>query len=142
MTLLASTWLGLAVLLCTFAWFAKRRLVGLSLPIAVAAAALAVYLPTGSPRFTKPPPGDYDVVGADIVPNVGIWVLLKEGSAPPVYFRLPYSNSQADKLQNAMDGEGGVKAKVGQEGGVSFDGPPPVTGEPPKAPEQPAVSIP
>jgi hypothetical protein len=141
MIILASTWLGLSLLLCVFAWYA-RRWVALTLPVAVALAALAVYLPTGSPRFTKPPPGDYDVVGADIVPNVGIWVLLKEGSAPPVYFRLPYSNSQADKLQSAMDGEGGVKAKVGQEGGVIFDGPPPVTGEPPKAPEQPAVTIP
>lgn len=140
--LLASTWLGLAVLLCTFAWFAKRRVIGLSLPIAVTLAALAVYIPTGSARFTKPPPGDYSVVGDDIVPNVAIWVLLKEGSNPPVYFRLPYSNYQADKLQQAMDGEGGVKATVGDEGGVSFDGPPPVTGAEPKTPEVPALTIP
>lgn len=142
MTLLASTWLGLAVLLCTFAWFAKRRVIGLSLPFAVALAALAVYVPTGSPRFTTPPPGDYKVVGADIVPNVGIWVLLKDGSNPPVYFLLPYSNSQADALQNAMDGEGGAKAQVGQDGGVRYDGAAPVTGSDAKTPETPAISIP
>ncbi|MGY2995432.1 hypothetical protein [Mesorhizobium sp. URHB0026] len=145
MTLLASTWLGLAVLLCTFAWFAKRRVIGLSLPIAVAVAALAVYLPTGSPRFTHPPAGSYTVVGADIVPNVGIWVLLKEGGKPPVYYRLPYSNSQADQLQNAKDtaGEGGVKATVGDEGGVTYQGEHPQSDTaPPKTPEIPAISIP
>lgn len=142
MTLLASTWLGLAVLLCTFAFFAKRRIIGLSLPIAVALAALAVYVPTGSPRFTTPPPGDYKVVGADIVPNVGIWVLLKDGSNPPVYFLLPYSNSQADALQNAMDGEGGAKAQVGQDGGVRYGGAAPVTGSDAKTPETPSLSIP
>lgn len=142
MTLIASDWLGLAVLLCAAAWFAKRRIIGLSLPIAVALAALAIWVPTGSPRFTKPPPGDYSVVGADIVPNVAIWVLLKEGSNPPVFYKLPYSNTQADQLQNAKDGEGGVKATVGDEGGVSYDGDPPVTGAEPKTPEVPALSIP
>ncbi|RUU81299.1 hypothetical protein [Mesorhizobium sp. M7A.F.Ca.MR.362.00.0.0] len=142
MTILASTWLALAVLLCAAAWFAKRRVIGISLPVAVTIAALAVYIPTGSARFTKPPPGDYAVVGADIQVNVAIYVLLKEGSNPPVFYKLPYSNSQADKLQQAMDGEGGVKATVGDEGGVSFDGPPPVTGAEPKTPEVPALTIP
>jgi hypothetical protein len=142
MTILASVWLGLALLLSVFAWFAKRRIIGLSLPIAVALAALAVYIPTGSARFTKPPPGDYSVVGADIQVNVAIYVLLKEGSNPPVFYKLPYSNSGAGQLQQAMDGEGGVKATVGDEGGVSFDGPPPITGAEPKTPEAPALTIP
>lgn len=141
MVVLASTWLGLSLVLCVFAWYA-RRWVALTLPIAVAVAAFSIWLPTGSPRFTPVPPGDYAVVGADIVPNVAIWVLLKDGSNPPVFYKIPYSNSQADKLQNALDGEGGAKAKVGEEGGVSFDGPPPITGSEPKAPEQPALTIP
>lgn len=146
MTLLASTWLGLAVLLCTFAWFAKRRVIGLSLPIAVALAALAVYLPTGSPRFTKPPPAEYTVVGADIQVNVAIYLLLKVGDAPPTYYRLPYSNEAANQLQQALDGAAGggpgVKVKIDGEGGQSYDGPPPVTGEPPKTPETPQISLP
>lgn len=146
MTLLASTWLGLAVLLCTFAWFSKRRVIGLSLPFAVCLAALAVYLPTGSPRFTKPPAGDYTVVGADIVPNVGIWVLLKEGGNPPVFYRLPWSTAQGDALQQAMDGAQGTgqgpHVKIDGEGGEAYDGDPPTVGNPPKTPEVPAISIP
>ncbi|KRB22656.1 hypothetical protein [Mesorhizobium sp. Root172] len=146
MTLLASTWLGLAVLLCTFAWFAKRRVIGLSLPIAVCLAALAVYLPTGTPRFTTPPKGDYAVVGADIQVNVAIYVLLKEGSGPPVFYRLKYTNEAANQLQQALDGQAGggpgVKVKIGEDGGQSYDGEPPVAGEPPKTPEAPAISLP
>lgn len=145
MTLLASTWLGLAVLLCTFAWFAKRRAIGISLPIAVALAALAVYIPTGSARFTQPPPGDYTVVGADIQVNIAIYVLLKTGDAPPTFYRLPYSNAAANQLQNAMDGaEGGsgVKVKIDGEGGASYDGDPPVTGTEPKTAEQPSLTLP
>ena len=146
MTLLASTWLGLAVLLCTFAWFAKRRVIGLSLPFAVALAALAVYVPTGSPRFTTPPPGDYTVVGADIQINIAIFVLLKSGDMPPVYYRLPYSTAAANQLQAAQDASQGTgqgpHVKIDGEGGQAYDGPPPVTGEPPKTPETPAISIP
>jgi len=146
MTLLASTWLGLAVLLCTFAWFAKRRVIGLSLPIAVCLAALAVYLPTGTPRFTSPPAGDYTLVGADIVPNVGIWVLLKEGGNPPVYYLLPYTNEAANKMQAAQDGAQGTgqgpHVKLDGDGGAEYDGPPPVTGSEAKTPETPAISLP
>lgn len=140
--LIATDWLGLALILCLAAWFAKRQLVCILLPFAAMIAAFAVWIPTGTPRFTTPPPGDYKVVGADIVPNVGIWVLLKDGSNPPVYFLLPYSNSQADALQNAMDGEGGAKAQVGQDGGVRYDGAAPVTGSDAKTPETPAITIP
>jgi hypothetical protein len=53
---------------------------------------------------------------------------------------------QANELQGAQDSgqgqPGSVKLEVGQDGGTQYDGPPPVTGEPPKQPEQPAVSIP
>ena len=146
MTLLASTWLGLAVLLCTFAWFSKRRVIGLSLPIAVALAAIAVYLPTGSPRFTKPPAGDYTVAGYDIQVNIAIYVLLKEGSNPPVFYRMPYTNEAAGQLQQAADGAQGTgqgpHVHVDGEGGETYDGPPPVTGEPPKTAETPAITLP
>lgn len=146
MTLLASTWLGLAVLLCTFAWYAKRRVIGLSLPIAVALAALAVYLPTGTPRFTAPPAGDYTVVGAKMVPNVGIWLLLDDGKGDPQYYRLPYSNEAANKLQAAQDGAQGTgqgpHVRIDGEGGQAYDGDPPTTGNPPKTPEVPAITLP
>jgi len=145
MTVLASTWLLLAVVLCGFAWMAGRRIAALSLPIAVVLAAFAIYVPTGSPRFTTPPAGKYSVIGADIEVDVAIWALLKPESGPSVYYKLPYSTSQANALQQAMDGaqDGqGVQAIVGQDGGVAYDGPPPVTGMPPKQAEQPAVTIP
>ena len=137
---IASTWLSLSILLCVFAWYAQR-LVALTLPAAVALAALAVYIPTGSPRFTVPPPGDYQVVGADIEVDVAIYVLLKLGSAPAIYYKLPYTTGQANSLQQAMDGEGGVKASVGGDGGVAYDGDPPVSGDEPKQPETPAFTI-
>lgn len=146
MTMLATVWLGLSILLCTFSWFAKRRLIGLSLPVAVGIAALAVYLPTGSPRFTQPPPAEYTVLGADIQVNIAIYVLLKEGANPPVFYKLPYSNEAANQLQQALDASQGTgqgpHIKLDGEGGAQFDGPPPVTGEPPKTPEIPAISIP
>jgi hypothetical protein len=44
-------------------------------------------------------------------------------------------------MDAAQNGQG-VKATIDGQGGAQFDGPPPVTGEPPKQAEQPAVSIP
>ena len=144
MTLLASIWLGLALLLCIFAWFAGRWL-ALALPLAVALAAIAIYFPTGSPRFTTPPPGKYTVLGAKIEVNVAIWALLDDGNGEPRYYRLPYSTSAANDLQQALDGAQngqGVKAVIDGEGGQSYDGDPPVTGEETKVPEAPAISLP
>jgi hypothetical protein len=145
MTILASTWLLLAVVMCGFAFMAGKRLVALSLPLAVVLAALAIYVPLGMPFPHSPKPGKYTVVGAKIIVDVAIYALLDNGTDEPTYYRLPYTNSQANSLQSALDGaqDGqGVQAIVGQDGGVSYDGPPPVTGEPPKVPERPAVSIP
>jgi hypothetical protein len=143
---LASTWLILALTMSAFAWMAGKRWVALSLPLAVALAALAVYIPTGSPRLTRPPAGDYTVLGADIQVDIAIFVLLKSGDMPATYYKLPYSTAAANELQGAQDAgqgqPGSVKMQVGQDGGTQYDGPPPVTGEPPKQPEQPAVSIP
>lgn len=145
MTIIASDWLLLAVVLCVFAWFAGKRIAAASLPVAVALAALAIYIPTGSPRFTHPPAGKYTVLGARIDVDVAIYALLDDGKGEPRYYRLPYSTSQANALQAAQDGaqEGqGVQATVDGEGGVAYDGEPPVSGEPPKVPEAPAISIP
>jgi hypothetical protein len=146
MTTLASTWLLLAIVMCAFAWMAGKRWVAFSLPLAVTLAALAVYAPTGSPRFTEPPTGKYTVLGADIQVDVAIFALLKPESGQAVFYRLPYSTSQANQLQGAQDAgqgqPGSVKMEVGQDGGMTYDGPPPVTGNPPKVPETPTVSIP
>lgn len=148
MLTLASDWLGLAVVLCVFAWLAGRRFVALSLPVAVALAALAVYLPTGSPRLTAPPQGRYTLIGADIEVDTAIYALLKDEAGVIRFYRLPYSADSANQLQAAKDaaegegGQGSVQAIVGQDGGVQYDGPPPVTGEQPKQAEQPAVQIP
>ena len=146
MILLASTWLLMAVVMCGFAWMAGKRLAAISLPLAVALAALAIYVPLGMPIPHSPKPGKYTVLGAKIVVDVGIWVLLDDGAGEPRYYRLPYSTQQANELQGAQDAgqgqPGSVKMVVGQDGGEQFDGPPPVTGEPPKVPETPQVSIP
>jgi hypothetical protein len=145
MILLATTWLGLAVLLCAFAWMAGRRLAAFSLPLAVALAALSVYIPTGSPRYTAPPPGKYTVLGARIDVNVAIWALLDDGKGAPTFYKLPYSTSAANSLQQALDGAQngqGVEAQIDGEGGATYDGDPPVTGTETKTPETPAISLP
>lgn len=143
-SMLATDWLALSLLLCVFAWYA-RRWVALTLPVAVAVAALAIYIPTGSARLIAPPAGDYQLLGAKIVPNVAIWALLDDGKGPPRYYRLPYTTSAASELQNAMDGAQngqGVKATIDGDGGQTYEGDPPVTGDPPKIPEQPAITLP
>lgn len=144
MTLLASTWLALSLVLCMFAWFAGRWL-ALALPFAAVITAFALMVITGTPRFMPPPPGKYTVLGARIDVDVAIYALLDDGNGAPTFYKLPYSTSAANSLQSALDGAEngqGVQANVDGEGGASFEGPPPVTGEPPKVPEAPAVSIP
>jgi hypothetical protein len=146
MILIASVWLGLSLLLSAFAWLAARRFAALLLPFAAIIAAFSLFLATGTPRLTQPPAGKYTVLGAKIVVDVGIWVLLDDGASEPRYYRLKYSTSAANELQGAQDAgqgqPGSVKMNVGQDGGAEFDGPAPVAGDPPKVPEQPAVSIP
>lgn len=144
MITLASDWLALALLLCVFAWYARRWL-ALALPFAVAVAALAIYIPTGTPRLTAPPQGKYLVLGADIQVDIAIYALLKGEDGVSRFYRLPYSTGQANALQEAKDGAGGggqVTATIGEDGGAQYDGPPPVQGDPPKQAEQPMLSIP
>lgn len=146
MTTVATVWLALALLLCGFAWASTRRTPALTLPAMTVLAALAMYVPLGQPQFTAPPPGNYTVVGAKIVvPSAtdsgAIYVLLDSGTGEPIYYVLPYSAARAGELQGALDGEGGVVATVGEDGGVRYDGEPPVTGDAPKQAEQPAYTI-
>jgi hypothetical protein len=129
-----------------YAWLAGRRLAALLLPLSVIIAAGALWVPTGSPRFTPVPAGKYTVLGAKIIVDEAIYVLLDNGQDEPRYFRLKYSAQRANQLQGAQDAgqgqPGSVKMEVGQDGGVSYDGEPPVAGDPPKVPERPAINLP
>lgn len=142
----ASAALGMALVLCLFAWMAARAWAAFLLPGCVAVACFCSFLPLGKPIPFKPSPGHYIVLGAKIEVGSAIWVLLDDGAGEPRYYRLKYSASQANDLQGAQDAgqgqPGSVKMEVGQDGGEQFDGPPPVTGDPPKVPETPQVSIP
>jgi hypothetical protein len=143
--IIATTWLGLCAVLSIFAWFANRRFIAAFLPFAAMIAALAVYVPLGKPTPIVPKAGKYIVLGADIQVNVAIFALLKQGDMEPVYVKLPYSTSSANSLQQALDGAQngqGVKATIDGEGGATYDGDPPVTGNETKTPEAPALSLP
>lgn len=144
--IIATAWLFLSATLCALAWMAGRKLAAVLLPFCVIVAAFCIFLPLGKPIPFSPPAGDYTVVGAKMVPNVGIWLLLDDGKSEPRYFRLPWSTAQGDALQKAMDGAQGTgqgpHVRTDGEGGAQYDGPPPVTGEPPKTAETPAISIP
>ena len=137
------TWLGLSLALCLYAWFGVRRV--WALPVAVIAVAGVLWVPTGTPRPTRPPPGQYTIVGAKIEIDRAIYVLL-DGD-PPTYYVLPYSTSAADQLQGALDaaeaGEGKATVTIdGEGGGETYDGPPPVSGQDvPKAGERPAFGF-
>lgn len=146
--IIATAWLFLSAAMCILAWMAGKKPAAILLPLCCIVAAFCVYLPLGKPIPFAPPAGDYTVVGAKIVPNVAIWVLLDDNKnlSEPRYFRLPYTNEAANQLQAAQDsaqGTGqGPHVKMDGEGGAEYDGPPPVTGNPPKTPEVPAISIP
>ena len=142
MSTLVLTWLALCLALCAYAWYGYRNT--LALPVVALLAALVVYVPTGTPRFTAPPPGKYAVLGAKIEIGRSILVLLDSGSGEPIYYRLPYSDRQANGLQGALDaaGEGGgVSVEFGEGGGVRYDGDPPVSGDDNKQSERPALEM-
>ena len=142
----ATTALGLAVVLCIFAWFASRRIIAVSLPFAVTLASLAVFIPLGRPVPMNPPAGDYTIIGAKIEVNVAIWVLLDNGSSEPRFYRLKYTNETANQLQGAKDATQGTgqspHARIDGEGGAEFDGPPPQSdNSAPKQVERPLIGI-
>lgn len=137
--MIASTWLALALLLSLFAWLANRKLSLFALPVAAVIAAGSLWVATGTPRISKPPKGEYAVLGHKIVVDEAIYLLLDDGGEPR-YFVLPYSAAAANDLQDADNaGEGkGITVKIdGTDGGESYDGPPPVSADQPKIPEQP-----
>ncbi|TPJ86980.1 MULTISPECIES: hypothetical protein [unclassified Mesorhizobium] len=137
--MIASTWLCLMLTLAAYAWFAYRT--PYVLPILAAAAAFAMYVPTGTPRLTAPPAGHYEVLGADIVVDQYIDALLKPEGGEAMLYRLPYSTAQANALQAAKDGGNGVSAEVGTDGGVAYDGDPPVTDTENKHAEEPQLNV-
>jgi hypothetical protein len=141
--MIVSAWLGLSLLVSAFAWLANRKLVAVMLPVAAALVAGALWLPTGTPRFTQPPPGKYTVLGYRIDVGGAIYVLLDNGTGAPVYYVLPYSNGKANRMQDALnegDGKGVTATFTGEPDGETFDGPPPVTGKESKTPETPMFS--
>ncbi|MCG7507042.1 hypothetical protein [Mesorhizobium retamae] len=148
MIALTTIWLAMCLALCGYAWYGVRRL--WALPALAVIAAMAIYAPTGTPRYTAPPAGQYTVLGARIdVPDGNgsgaIYVLLDNGNGEPTYYLLPYTTGQANDLQEALDtaGEGGtVKATMnGEGGGMSYDGEAPVTDDSNKAEERPQIEI-
>lgn len=140
---LATIWLALCLALCAYAWYGVRHV--LVLPVMFMLAAGAIYAPTGTPRFTQPPAGQYTVLGARIDVDKAIYVLLDGGNGAPTYYVLPYTTGQANDLQDALDtaGEGGtVKATMrGDGGGMAYDGEAPVTDDSSKAEERPQIEV-
>lgn len=142
--IVVSVWLGLSLLISAFAWLANRRLSSAFLPFAAMIAAFAIWTATGTPRFTSPGPGKYTVLGARIDVDVAIYVLVNKADGVPVYYRLPYTTATANSLQGAEDAgqgqPGSVKMQVGEDGGATYSGDPPVSStEAPKQAEQPAA---
>jgi len=117
----ATVWLAFVVVLAAYAWFRRAWL----LPIVAAVALVLAAAPLSHPAFWQPPAGQYTLIGARIDVGRAIYVLLDDGKGEPRYFRLPYSNKQANALQQAMDkaqAQGGnVGMRVGGEGAVGFD---------------------
>lgn len=136
---IASTWLALMLAMCAYSWFAYRT--PYVLPALAVVTAFAIWVPTGTPRLTVPPPGHYQVLGADIVVDKYIDALLKPEGGDAMTYRLPYSTAQANALQAALDGGNGVRAEVGTEGGVAYDGEPPVSDSEHKQAEQPQLNV-
>lgn len=128
--MIATAWLLWALGLCLFVWlFANRRISVFILPIVIAASAASMYVPTGTPRSSKIPKGNYVIVGADIIKDVSIGLLLKTGKEPATYYVLPYSNNKASEVQRAVDdgnaGAGAPHLSVGDDGEGTVVAPPP-----------------
>lgn len=89
----------------------------LASPVAAAALAMALGWPIPLIEGITVAEGKHPVLGAKMIPDVGIYVLLDIGDGAPRYFSLPWSPPAADKLQQAMD--------EGAEGdGTGIDVPP------------------
>lgn len=146
-----TTWLFLTLALCAFAWLAvptaasrHRAATVAALPVVALVAWVSLLQPLGKPA-APPSAGKYTVLGARIdVPtqnSAGAIYVLLDGAPKPTYYAMPYTKAAAEQLQGAMDGEGDVSAVIGPEGGVSFNGQPPVTDDENKTVEMPLMNI-
>lgn len=140
MTAVATPWLVIAVLLAIYGWHASRRLAVLSLPAVALLAAWAVFVPLGQPKPVRPPKGNYAILGADIIKDVAIKVLLKGTDGVSTFYALPYSAKEASEVQNAQDdarAEGGQPQATFGDGDMTVG----VVGKPEavKPPEAPAA---
>ncbi|PDS97497.1 hypothetical protein CO659_12585 [Rhizobium sp. S9] len=123
MTPAITLWLAFVLAAGAICWFGTKRQAVAFLAVAVITAP-ATLLPLGHAYPFSPPKGHYTVLGARIDVDEAIWVLLDSGSAPPLYYRLPYKASTANDLQSALDvaeGNGGmVGMQQGEEGSPGF----------------------
>lgn len=147
MTTVLTSWLMLTAALglaATLAAWSKTNRYRTAAVIAFLAAAGTSYglvqLPLGNPIEGTPPPGRYAILGARIDVDVAIYVLL-DRDGEPVYYRLPYSTSDANGLQHAIDstcGNGNAQGEFGNGGAVEFYAAP-VQGAEEKVPEAPMI---
>jgi hypothetical protein len=135
----------LALLFGTIALFAvwartgsKYRGAALAVYVLAAAATLpAVLMPLGYCSPFVPAKGDYQVLGGRIDKPVAIYVMLADGPDAPSCYVLPYSDMEAEAMQKAINEGGNVSARVNAEGGVQYEGEPPVTEDANKRPDVP-----
>jgi hypothetical protein len=133
MTPALTLWLAFVAASGAVAWFGSRWQ---ALALAVIALAIlpAAFLPLGHAAPWRPACNPCTVLGARIDPEVAIWVLLdgaSSGGSEPRFHKLPYSQSAANSLQDALDGaaegRGTAKMKLGEDGSPGFfeEAPPP-----------------
>jgi hypothetical protein len=140
MTAALTLWLAFILAAGAIAWFGTRRQ-AVALAIVAILTAPASFLPLGHAAVWRPE-CPCTVLGARIDPEEAIWVLLDNGSGPPRFHKLPYSQAAANSLQAAMDGaaesQGKVKMKMGEDGSPGFAEEAPAP-DPDKAAEKPAL---
>lgn len=92
-------------------------------------------------RYLAELPADAAILGLKFEPDVAIYLMLDVGGGPRM-FRLPWSNQKASELQRlieASNGVGGIKARRGQKvdgSDATFAGDP----QPPAPEKQPETS--
>lgn len=134
-------WLAFVAATGIVAYFGDRKqavafcvIAALTLPATVFA--------LGRPTPWQPSPGKHSIIGARIVQDVAIFVLI-DAAPEPRFYRLPYSKQAAEELQAAMDaladGEGKIVMENGGDAALGFreETPP---DDPPKQPENALVN--
>jgi hypothetical protein len=145
MTIAITAWAALVLLFGTVALFAvwsrlptaSRALAATAYVVAAVVALPAVLLPLGNCSPFMPGKGDYQVLGGRIDEPDAIHVMLANGPDAPRCYSLPYTKVRAEALQGAMNEGGKVEAHADSDGGVQFEGEPPVTADADKRQEVP-----